>query len=101
MKRRDFFKIGAAISGLFARGLKAGARIDPACRALARVSSETTAQAPAAFEPEYIVVGSGAGGGTVAARLVEYGYRVLVLEAGGDPLMMKGGNPVNPSGNTL
>jgi len=37
------------------------------------------------IEAEYIVVGSGAGGGTVAARLAEAGYSVLVLEAGGDP----------------
>jgi choline dehydrogenase len=34
--------------------------------------------------PEYIVVGSGAGGGPLAARLAELGYRVLLLEAGGD-----------------
>src|SRR3954463_12648711 len=34
---------------------------------------------------EYIVVGSGAGGGTVAARLAESGRTVLLLEAGGDP----------------
>jgi len=42
---------------------------------------------PAAAEPawDHIVVGSGAGGATVAARLAEEGARVLVLEAGGDP----------------
>jgi len=34
---------------------------------------------------EYIVVGSGAGGGTLAARLAESGRTVLLLEAGGDP----------------
>ena len=33
---------------------------------------------------EYIVVGSGAGGGTVAARLAEKGHTVLLLEAGGE-----------------
>ena len=35
---------------------------------------------------EYIVVGSGAGGGTLAARLAEADRSVLLLEAGGDPL---------------
>lgn len=37
-------------------------------------------------EYDYVIVGSGAGGATVAARLAERGHTVLVLEAGGDPL---------------
>src|SRR5436309_2357146 len=50
---------------------------------------------------EYIVVGSGPGGGTVAARLAENGYRVLLLEAGGDPLKLEGGDPNTQHGNAL
>jgi choline dehydrogenase len=34
---------------------------------------------------DYIVVGSGAGGGPVACNLARAGYTVLLLEAGGDP----------------
>jgi choline dehydrogenase len=37
------------------------------------------------FDCDYIVVGSGAGGGTVAARLAEAGMDVILIEAGGDP----------------
>jgi len=50
---------------------------------------------------EYIVVGSGAGGGTLAARLAEEGRTVVLLEAGGDPRLLEGGDAIDPQGNRL
>src|ERR687892_730670 len=49
-----------------------------------------TAESVRLPEYEYIIVGSGAGGGTLAARLAEAGCSVLLLEAGGDPLQISG-----------
>jgi choline dehydrogenase len=53
------------------------------------------------LEAEYVVVGSGAGGGTVAARLAEAGRSVILLEAGSDPKAGHGGDPLAPHADRL
>jgi choline dehydrogenase len=60
-----------------------------------------TSQTVPRADCEYIVVGSGAGGGTLAARLAEAGRTVLLLEAGGDPKQLSSGNPAEPGSSRL
>jgi choline dehydrogenase-like flavoprotein len=61
---------------------------------------EATAR-PGTYDADFIIVGSGAGGGTLAARLAESGFQVLLLEAGGDPRTSIGDTPQTPHVNSL
>ena len=83
MKRRDVLKAALASPLLIGRSRACSAL--PAASPIPDVRAEQARSLPAAPAADYIVVGSGAGGGTVAARLVEAGYSVLVVEAGGNP----------------
>jgi choline dehydrogenase-like flavoprotein len=67
----------------------------------ANASTPEVTERPARFDADYIVVGSGAGGGTLAARLAESGFQVLLLEAGGDPRTSIGDTPQTPQINSL
>ena len=108
MKRRDLFKIGLAVgTARFGRnaaarapekqgesGRNRGRRFDAASLQSAAQRDGTRTS----YDADYIVVGSGAGGGTVAARLAEEGFTVLLLEGGADPREMAGGDPQTPGG---
>lgn len=97
----------AAASALFRSVLSARARTVQESKGLRwpvlQTHATSSGASSQAAEPdcEYIVVGSGAGGGTVAARLAELGHTVLLLEAGGDPKKLSGGNQLHPDRNTL
>ncbi len=73
VSRRQFVRTSAEVSLIMA-ALAAGCTSRGSLRRLA-VSSRD--------DFDYIVIGSGAGGGPVAANLAKGGFRVLVLEAGG------------------
>ncbi|HVW06032.1 MAG TPA: NAD(P)-binding protein, partial [Vicinamibacterales bacterium] len=90
--RRDVLKAGAAAVAVTGLGVRSEARADAASVTATQNSPVSPSSPNAQPAHDFVVVGSGAGGGTVAARLVESGFRVLLLEAGLDPLAAASGN---------
>ena len=82
VSRRDFVKLAA--------GAGAALALSSACAPLSAIRKIASSDE----EFEYIIVGSGAGGGPVAARLAQAGHRVLLLEAGGNYGGRNYGTPV-------
>lgn len=78
LHRRLFLKI------LAAAGVVASTNVTTACAPSDEDDAEGSEDAITLTGYEYVVVGSGAGGGPLAANLARNGHKVLLLEAGDD-----------------
>jgi len=65
------------------RGMQTGLGLSAISTGIMTLPSRSARGSQWDKEAEFIVIGSGAGGGTVAANLARAGYRVLLMEAGG------------------
>lgn len=85
VSRRSFVALGLGAAGAAAAAGAVVAAEQPVVGRVTRGPRRPVIDTRALEEHsefDYVVVGSGAGGGTVAVRLAEAGFRVLVVEAG-------------------
>jgi len=80
LTRRDFERIGLAGSLSALAGCPSQDTVAPP-----RSDGEIACPAASGDDFDFVVVGSGAGGGPLACNLARAGYRVALIEAGGDP----------------
>lgn len=78
LSRRTLLKLIATTGALASVGAGVG------CSPAADDGTDSAGSAFSEGEFDYIVIGSGAGGGPVACRLAQAGFSVCIIEAGGD-----------------